>query len=279
MTDSAKKAAKIIFQKASGFKPQLAITLGSGLGDIAHLLENPIKIAYSELPDFPPCTVAGHAGNLYLGKLNNIPVACLQGRAHFYEDVSSVIAKTYIRAMKLIGCESILLTNAAGSMRENIAPGDLVLICDHINFQFTNVLVGDNDAEFGERFIGMEDAYDISLREKLLSAAKQLGIVLHQGVYFGVLGPSFETPAEIRAFKIMGGDVIAMSLINEVITARHCGLRVSAISAISNMAAGMGNEKLSHELTLSGAKLAAEKLKKLVLQFVGTYQTTNSNTF
>lgn len=271
MTDSAKNAAKIISQKAPGFTPKLAITLGSGLGVIADLLENPIKIPYSDLPDFPPCTVAGHAGNLYLGKLNGLPVACLQGRAHFYEGVSPTIAKTYVRTMKLIGCESILLTNACGSMRNHIVPGDLVLINDHINFQFTNVLVGHNDSEFGERFVGMEDAYDLALREKIMTVSEKSAIPLHQGIYFGVLGPSFETPAEIRCFQTMGGDVVAMSLINEVITAAHCGLRTVAISAVTNMAAGLSAQKISHELTLSGAKLATEKLKKLVLGFVEVY--------
>lgn len=271
MTQSAYLAAEIISKKAPGFKPILAMTLGSGLGDLADLLEDAVKIPYSDLPDFPPCTVAGHAGNLYLGKLNGLPVACLQGRAHFYEGVSNAVAKTYVRTMKLIGCESLLLTNAAGSMREDVTPGDLVLIYDHINFQFTNVLVGQNDNDFGERFIGMEDAYDTSMRHKLLSASRELNISLKEGVYFGVLGPSFETPAEIRAFKIMGGDVVAMSLINEVITARHCDMRVAAISAISNMAAGMSDVKISHDLTLSGVKKATDKLKQLVLAFVKAY--------
>lgn len=273
MTQSAIQAAKIIAQKAPGFKPTLAMTLGSGLGDLVELLDDVVKISYQDLPDFPPCTVAGHAGNLYLGKLNGLPVAFLQGRAHFYEGISNSVAKTYIRTLKLMGCESLLLTNAAGSMRDNIVPGDLVLINDHINFQFTNVLVGENENEFGERFIGMEDAYDPQLRAKLLSVATEKRIDLKQGVYFGVLGPSFETPAEIRCFKIMGGDVVAMSLINEVITARHCGMRVAAISAISNMAAGMSDIKISHELTLSGVKKATDKLKQLVLGFVETYST------
>lgn len=271
MTQSAIAAAKIIAEKAPGFKPVLAITLGSGLGSIADLLEDAVKIPYSDLPDFPPCTVAGHAGNLYLGKLNGLPVVCLQGRAHFYEGISSVIAKTYVRTMKLIGCEAILLTNACGSMREHIVPGDLVLIQDHINFQSVNVLSGPNDDAFGERFVGMEEAYHPMLRQKMLAVANELDVPLHQGTYFGVLGPSFETPAEIRCFRNMGGDVVAMSLINEVITAAHCGLKAVAISAVSNMASGMSVEKISHELTLSGVQKATDKLKKLVLGFVKAY--------
>lgn len=271
MTQSAINAAKIISQKAPGFKPVLAMTLGSGLGELADLLTDVVKIPYSDLPDFPPCTVAGHAGNLYLGKLNNVPVAFLQGRAHYYEGVSHTVAKTYIRTLKLMGCESILITNAAGSMRENIIPGDLVLINDHINFQGINVLCGHNDDDFGPRFLGMDDAYDMHLREKLISIATENNIALKQGVYFAVLGPSFETPAEIRAFKIMGGDVVAMSAINEIITARHCGMRVAMISVISNMAAGMDNVKITHELTLSGVKKGTENLKKVVLGFVDQY--------
>lgn len=277
MTQSAYLAAEIIAKKAPGFKPVLAITLGSGLGSVADLLEDAVKIPYPELPDFPPCTVAGHAGNLYLGKLNGLPVACLQGRAHLYEGVSNEVAKTYVRTMKLLGCESVLLTNAAGSLREDVTPGDIVLIHDHINFQFKNVLVGHNDDDFGDRFIGLEDAYDATLREKLLSIASEQSIPLKQGVYFGVLGPSFETPAEIRAFRTLGGDVVAMSLINEVITARHCGMRVAAISAISNMAAGMSDDKLSHALTLSGVKKATDKLKQLVLAFVKEYTTIQAS--
>jgi xanthosine phosphorylase len=271
MTQSAIQAAKIIAQKAPGFQPKLAMTLGSGLGELADLLEDVIKIPYGDLPDFPPCTVAGHAGNLYLGKLHGLPVAFLQGRAHYYEGVSNTVAKTYIRTLKLIGCESILITNAAGSMRNHITPGDLVLITDHINFQGTNVLCGHNDDDFGPRFVGMDDAHDSKHREKFLSIANQLQIDLKQGVYFAVLGPNFETPAEIRAFQTLGGDVVAMSAINEIITARHCGMRVAMISVISNMAAGLSEQKISHELTLSGVKLATEKLKNLVLEFVKEY--------
>ncbi|OGT46048.1 MAG: purine-nucleoside phosphorylase [Gammaproteobacteria bacterium RIFCSPHIGHO2_12_FULL_38_11] len=268
MTQSAINAAKIIAQKAPGFKPKFAMTLGSGLGGLVDLLEETIKIPYTDLPDFPPCTVAGHAGNLYLGKLKGVPVAFLQGRAHLYEGISHSIAKTYVRAMKLIGCEFFFITNAAGSLREDVVPGNLVLITDYINFQFQNILAGPNDDDFGPRFLGMDDVYDINLRSQLLETARKLNIPLKQGVYFAVLGPQFETPAEIRCFKNMGGDVVAMSAINEVVTAHHCGMKIAMISAVTNMAAGMGDTKLSHELTLSGAVTCAEKMKKLVLGFV-----------
>ena len=271
MTQSAINAANIIQSKMGDFKPILAITLGSGLGGIADLLTDTIKISYADLPDFPPCGVAGHAGVLHLGYLNGVPVACLQGRAHLYEGVSSLVAKTYVRTMKLIGCETMLLTNACGSMREDIVPGNLVLIHDYINFQFTNVLAGHNDDDFGPRFLGVEDVYDLALREKIESIAKELNIPLKKGVYFAVLGPQFETPAEIRVFKQMGGDVVAMSAINEVVTAHHCGMKIAMISAVTNMAAGMSKEKISHELTLSGAKVAAQNLQPLVLEFVKRY--------
>lgn len=268
MTQSAKKAAELILKRTNGFSPQLAITLGSGLGDLVNLVENPIVISYQDLPDFPPCTVAGHNGNLILGKLNGINIACLQGRAHLYEGVSNTVAKTYVRTMRLIGCETFFITNAAGSLRTDIIPGDLVVIKDHINFQFQNVLAGPNDEEFGPRFIGVEDIYNINLREKLFQAAAAINIKLFDGIYFAVLGPNFETPAEIRAFKILGGDVVAMSAINESMVAHHCGMQVAMISVVTNMAAGLSDEKLSHEVTLKGAVKGAETLKKLVLEFV-----------
>ncbi|MCX7126047.1 MAG: purine-nucleoside phosphorylase [Gammaproteobacteria bacterium] len=268
MTQSAINAAKIIQQKAPGFKPKFAMTLGSGLGDLVDLLKEVVKIPYTDLPDFPPCTVVGHAGNLYLGKLNGVPVAFLQGRAHLYEGVSNLVAKTYVRTMKLIGSEFFFITNAAGSMREETVPGDLVLINDYINFQFQNILSGHNDDDFGPRFLGMEDAYDLNLRTQLLTTAEELKIPLKQGVYFAVLGPQFETPAEIRCYKNMGGDVVAMSAINELVTAHHCGMKVVMVSAVTNMAAGMSDTKISHELTLSGAVKCAERMKKLVLGFV-----------
>lgn len=273
MTHQATQAAKIIATKAPGFKADLGIVLGSGLGELAELLENPISIPYTELDGFPKCSVAGHSGVLHLGTLKGVNVACLQGRAHFFEGIDNNTAKTLVRTLKLIGCKTLLGTNSSGSLRPEVVPGDLVIIRDHINMQFNNPLVGPNEDDFGPRFIGMEDAYDPLLRKKFFSIAKELGIKLVDGVYMAVLGPSFETPAEIKAFRTLGGEVIGMSTINEVITARHCGMRVAVVAVITNLAAGMSDEKLTHEGTLSGAKNATEKLMRLVLTFVEQYSS------
>lgn len=266
MTDPAALASEIILKKTA-IRPQIAIILGSGLGDIAQLLTQSIRISYADLPDFPPCAVAGHAGVLHIGYLNELPVACLQGRAHWYEGVSNSTATTYVRTLKLIGCQSLLITNAAGSMREDIHTGDLVLIHDYINFQGRSVLMGPNNETYGPRFLGVEDVFNPSLRQKLQAAAQTSNIPLKEGVYFAALGPQFETPTEIHAFKMLGGDVVAMSAINEILVAHHCGMAVAMISAISNMASGMSTQKISHELTLEGVKLAANKLKTVLEAF------------
>lgn len=267
MTQAALQSAALIQQQCPGFAPQVGIVLGSGLGYIAEQIKNPVVISYDDLPGFPACNVKGHSGQLFLGELEGVPTACLQGRAHYYEGEYEGLL-TPVRTLSKLGCKTLLVTNASGSMREEIAVGSLVLIHDHINFQFNNPLVGPNDSEFGPRFVGMEDAYDPELRQRILAIAKDNNIPLTEGVYFGVLGPSFETPAEIRAFKMLGGDVVGMSTLPDVITARHCGMRVSVICAISNMAAGMSDVKLSHDVTLSGAKLAVDHMSQLILATV-----------
>lgn len=270
-----KLASQTIRDRFPDFKPKIAIILGSGLGDVVDALSPAFKISYDEIPGFPPCTVEGHQGFLHLGYLENVPVAIMQGRSHFYEGyfhtnqtLSTKLMMTPIRALKLCGVETLILTNAVGSFHKNMVPGNLVVINDHINFQFTNPLVGPNDNEFGPRFVGMEDAYDPALRQKIQEIAAKLDIPVHEGVFFGVLGPMFETPAEIRAYKILGADVVGMSIISEVITARHCGLKVAAISAITNMAAGMSSQKLSHDVTLEGAKLGVNRLSQLIRGFI-----------
>lgn len=257
------------------FVPKVGLILGSGLSSLVETLKEKISIPYSDIPGFPECTVEGHSGNLHLGYLNNVPMAILQGRSHFYEGyfhanpaLSTKTMMTPIRTLKLLGAEILLATNAVGSLRENVGTGDLVVISDHINFQFNNALVGENDDEFGPRFVGMDEAYDPNIRKKILASAAEIGLSITEGIYFGVLGPMFETPAEIRAFRILGADVVGMSTISDVITARHSGLRVGAISVVTNMAAGMSTEKLSHEGTLKGAQLGVERLRNLITTLV-----------
>jgi xanthosine phosphorylase len=262
------KSAHIIQQKISGFQPEVGIILGSGLGPLADRLINPISFSYEELPGFPVSTVEGHAGSLVFGKLGGVPVMCLKGRVHLYEGQSFATLKMIIRILKHLGCHTLITTNAVGSLRKEVVPGEVVAITDHINFLGTNPLVGPNDDEFGPRFVAMDNAYDSDLRRQLHAVADEIGITLHDGVYLASLGPTFETPAEIKAFKILGADMVGMSTVPEVIMARHCSLKVVAISAVTNLAAGMSDVVLSHEQTLAGAKLAEEKLCKLVEAFL-----------
>jgi xanthosine phosphorylase len=266
-------ATNIIKKMKPNFTPKLGIILGSGLGKIADLVENSIVIPYSELPGFPECSVEGHAGNLILGEIRGTKVVILQGRGHIYEGDSLVRPiRRYIRTLKLLGCELAVLTNAAGSFREEVKPGSLMMITDHINLQFNNPLVGPNDDEFGPRFFSMENAYDLDIRNRMLATAEKLKIKLAQGVYLGVSGPNFETPAEIKAFRVLGADAVGMSTVPEVLVARHCGLKIAGISVITNLAAGMNAEPLSHEQTLRCAKLAVDDLTNLLLTFVGDYK-------
>lgn len=269
MTTFAKEAAAIIKKRANGFVPKMGMILGSGLGAVSSQIENAIKIPYADLPCFSVSHVAGHASMLHLGMLKGVPVACLEGRSHTYEGGNSIeVLKTLIRTLKLIGCEMILTTNAVGSLREDMLPGSLMVVEDQINYMFSNPLIGKNDEEFGERFVSMENAYDKDLREKMLAVAKKHNIHLYKGVYLATSGPTFESPAEIRAFKVMGADTVGMSTVPETIIARHCGLKVVTVCAITNLAAGLSAEQLSHEQTLRGAKLAIENLAKLFLLFV-----------
>jgi xanthosine phosphorylase len=193
----------------------------------------------------------------------------LQGRAHLYEGIPASDLAVPVRTVRALGAESIILTNAAGSLNPAAVPGDLMALTDHINLMGANPLMGPNDDELGPRFVGLGDAYDPGLRGALHEAARADGIDLHEGVYLAVAGPSFETPAEIRAFKVLGADAVGMSTVPEVIVARHCGLRVAAVSAITNLAEGLGTEVLSHEHTLENAARAAEKLQLVLKRFVG----------
>ena len=264
-------AAAFIRARAGGRSPRLGIVLGSGLGGLADLLEDAVAIPYAEIPGFPTSTVAGHAGRFLVGELDGVTVACMQGRFHLYEGHPPSVIRLPIRTFAALGVEVLLLTNAAGSLRVEAAPGSLMLITDHLNFMWTNPLVGPNDDAWGERFVGLDDAYDPELRSRLLELAAGLGIRLHQGVYCALLGPLFETPAEIRAYRVMGADAVGMSTVPEVIVARHAGLRVAAISAITNLAVGMSEVPIDHAQTLRGAAIAAADLTRLVRAFATSF--------
>jgi xanthosine phosphorylase len=248
--------------------PRLGIVLGSGLGAVAEALDDRVEIPYTELPDFPAPSVHGHAGTLALGTLAGLPVACLQGRKHVYEGGDPGAMRGPVRALKAAGAEALFVTNAAGSLRADVGPGSLMAITDHINMTGANVLAGPNDDAIGPRFPSLRDAYDPELRGRLHAAAEAIDVTLYDGVYLAVGGPSFETPAEIRAFRTMGADAVGMSTVHETTVARHCGLRVAAVSAISNLAEGMQDEPLSHEQTLRDAARAASDLAPLITRFV-----------
>jgi xanthosine phosphorylase len=249
--------------------PRVGIVLGSGLGAVADAVDNAVSVAYQELPGFPRPTVHGHAGRAVVGELSGVPVCVLMGRAHLYEGGDAGPRTAPVRALAAAGVEVLVLTNAAGSLRPEVGPGRLMAISDHINLTGHNPLVGANDDAIGPRFPSLANAYDADLRAELHAVAGELGIDLAEGVYLAVSGPSFETPAEIRAFRTMGADAVGMSTVHETILARHAGMRVAAISAISNLAEGLSDVPLSHEQTLADAQRAAGDLARLLEGFVG----------
>ncbi len=266
---SVADAVAAVRARAPGLEPRVGIVLGSGLGAIAALVADAVRIPYEALPGFRPGTVAGHAGELVLGEVAGTPVAVLSGRAHVYEGIAGADVANPVRTLARLGVERLLLTNASGSLRPAIGPGSLVAITDHVNLAGFNPLTGTNDDAFGPRFPGLRDAYDPELRAGLHAAAAATGTSLAEGVYLAVAGPSFETPAEIRAFRTLGADLVGMSTVPEVIVARHAGLRVAAVSVVTNLAEGLGEEPLSHAGTLAAAAQGAAALGPLVERWVG----------
>ncbi|EGL82488.1 purine nucleoside phosphorylase I, inosine and guanosine-specific [Caldalkalibacillus thermarum TA2.A1] len=263
MRETYSQAADYLRDKLN-VNPDIGLILGSGLGVLADEIENPVKIPYREIPGFPESTVAGHAGQLVSGVLEGRPVIAMQGRFHFYEGYDLQLVTMPVRAMKKLGVSKLVVTNAAGGINPDFSPGDLMLIESHINFMFQNPLIGPNDDELGPRFPDMSQAYTPQLREKAEKVANELGIPLQKGVYVGVTGPSYETPAEIRMFRKMGADAVGMSTVPEVIVAAHCGMEVLGISCISNMAAGILDQPLSHEEVME----TAERVKQTFLTLV-----------
>lgn len=262
-------AVSIIQSIVPDFQPKVGIVLGSGLGNLAEDIEQQVIIPYSEIPGFPqPNSVVGHEGTMILGYLSGTPVICLKGRSHRYENDTFNEVKQYVRTLKKLGCKYFLATNASGSLREDFEPGDLVLINDHINMQGSNPLVGPNDDEFGPRFPPLDNAYDSKLRALFSHKAAELDINLHEGIYISVLGPCYETAAEIRAFRLMGADVVGMSTVPEVIVANHCGLKVAVIATVTNYATGLAQISHSHDAVVATANQASLKLTKLIKSFL-----------
>jgi xanthosine phosphorylase len=254
----------VIRARAPDFAPRVGLILGSGLSAIADAIEGANALDYVDLPGFPRPSIEGHAGRLVLGRLDGVPVACLQGRVHLYEGVPAAALNVLPRTLKALGCEILILTNAAGALRAEIEPGAIALIEDHINLLGQNPLVGPNADDAGPRFPDMSEVYDGTLREGVRRVAERLGIPLRSGVYLATLGPSFETPAEIRAFRALGADLVGMSTVPEAISARHLGLKVLGLSIVTNLAAGLAEHPLSHEETLTQAAGAAATLERLL---------------
>lgn len=258
------EAAHFIDQKMAGKRPEIGLILGSGLGVLADEIENAVTISYDEIPNFPKSTVEGHKGQLVIGTLEGKTVMAMQGRFHFYEGYSMQQVTFPVRVMKDLGINHLLVTNAAGGINESFQPGDLMIITDHINMMGTNPLIGKNDEKMGPRFPDMSQAYNRELIQHAEKVAQSLSLEIKKGVYVGNTGPVYETGAEIRMLRTLGGDAVGMSTVPEVIVANHSGMSVLGISCISNMAAGILDQPLTHDEVIE----TTQKVKKDFLSFV-----------
>jgi len=250
--------------KVKGAAPKVGVVLGSGLGAFADSLSDLVKAPYSELPHLPSSKVVGHAGNFCLGKVDDVPVVCMQGRVHFYEGHPMWQVVHGVRVMARLGVSCVLLTNAAGGLQEGWSAGDLMIVSDHLNLMSTHPLLGPNDDALGTRFPDMTNAYDAQLRAQLLEVSKEEKLPLREGIYAGLPGPSYETPAEIRMLRILGAQAVGMSTVPEVIALRHMRTRVAALSCITNMAAGMTKNELDHKEVEETAKARRDDLQRLL---------------
>jgi purine-nucleoside phosphorylase len=248
--------------------PKVGVVLGSGLGAFADTLDSLIKFAYSDLPHMAESTVSGHDGNLCFGSVSGVPIVCMQGRVHLYEGHSVDRVVQGVRTMARLGARCVLVTNAAGCLHESWSPGDLMAVTDHLNLTGTSPLVGGNDDALGPRFPDMTNAYDLEVREHLLDVAHEADIPLRQGVYAGLLGPQFETAAEVRMIRGLGADAVGMSTVLEVIALRHMGVRVGALSCITNLAAGLGTQPLDHAEVEATATRRRPELETLLSAWI-----------
>jgi purine-nucleoside phosphorylase len=261
----AAAATAALIRKEAPDAPEVALVLGSGLGALAEAVSPAVRLSYTDLPGFPEPSVAGHGGRLVLGRLAGRRVAVMQGRAHYYESGRADAMNLALATLAELGCRRLILTNAAGSLREDVGPGRLMLLRDHINFAGVSPLFG---LAGNQRFVDLVGAYDPASRERMLALSRRLGIPLAEGVYVWFCGPHFETPAEIEAARILGGDAVGMSTVPEVIFARMLGLKVTALSMITNLAAGMSSEPLSHDQTMHHATAAAGDMQRLLTAFL-----------
>ena len=256
------------------FVPKAALVLGSGLGGFTEKLDSIVcEIPYSDIPGFPVSTVSGHAGKFIMGYVEDVPLICMSGRVHYYEGYAPEEVVLPLRVMHALGAEFLFLTNAAGGISSDLKPGSLVLLCDHISLFIPNPLIGENDPDEGERFPDMSEVYDPKLRELVEKAASEADVRLESGVYCQLSGPSYETPAEIRLLKGFGADVVGMSTVMEAITAHHAGMKVCAISFVSNMAAGINTHALSHEEVKEAGIQAAPRFTRLVRAAIATVKS------
>lgn len=270
MSSTYKKLQKSLasIRKVTDFKPEIGITLGSGLGGLAEKIDKVCEISYKDIEGFPVSTVSGHDGRFIFGTLSGKKVVVMSGRVHFYEGYRMEEVVTPVRIMGLLGAKTVLLTNAAGGINLDFKPGDLMMITDHISLFVQNPLLGQNADELGPRFPDMSTVYDRRLQEKIRHAAVATGVNLKEGVYVQLTGPSYETPAEIRMLRKMGADAAGMSTVVEAIAANHMGLSVAGISCITNMAAGISDQPLNHEEVKATADMVKEKFEKLVMEFI-----------
>lgn len=248
-------------------EPKIGLILGSGLGELADEATDTIEVPYEDIPDFPVSTVEGHAGKLVYGNLGGKKVLAMQGRFHYYEGYSLKEVTFPVRVMKALGVKSLVVTNAAGGVNENFTPGDLMVITDHINMTSDNPLLGPNNNDFGPRFADMSEAYDKGYQSLIEAAAEANGLSLQKGVYLGLAGPTYETPAEVRMIRTLGGDAVGMSTVPEVIVARHAGIKVAGISCITNYAAGM-QENLNHDEVVEVTTRVRDSFKSLVKSLI-----------
>ena len=266
--DRASEAARQILATAKTQKPRVAVVLGSGLGGVAKAVEEPTEIPYSEIPHFATSTVQGHDGKLVAGTVAGVEVVLMKGRFHFYEGYSMEEVTFPVRVFNILGIRSLILTNAAGGVAPYLSTGSLMAITDHINLMAENPLRGPNDERFGSRFPDMTGVYTPDYLETAHEVAREIGVVLREGVYVGLRGPTYETPAEIRMLRKLGADAVGMSTVPEATVARHCGIKVLAISCITNVAAGLSNAEIKHEEVMTVGQQAGKQLADLIVRVI-----------